>query len=159
MTDEIDAKTFWKALGCRAIGVAIVTAKGTDGPAGFLALSATHLTASPPMMMVSIGLTTSALAAVRHGNHFAINYVPKGSDALVKEFGGGGSLKGADRFLAGAWTELKTGAPTLVDSVGVIDCQLDEMIERHNTVIALGRVVAYTSSMKAPLVSFRGGYL
>lgn len=159
MTDEIDAKTFWKALGCRAIGVAIVTAKGTDGPAGFLALSATHLTASPPMMMVSIGLTTSALAAVRHGNHFAINYVPKGSDALVKEFGGGGSLKGADRFLAGAWTELKTGAPTLVDSVGVIDCQLDEMIERHNTVIALGRVVAYTSSMKDPLVSFRGGYL
>jgi len=159
MTEEIDAKSFWKAIGCRAIGVAIVTAKGTDGPAGFLALSATHLTASPPMMMVSIGLTTSALAAVRHGNHFAINYVPKGGDALVKEFGGGGSLKGADRFLPGAWTELKTGAPTLVDSVGVIDCRLDEMIERHGTIIALGRVVAYTSSMKDPLISFRGGYI
>ncbi|MGE0578337.1 MAG: flavin reductase family protein [Reyranella sp.] len=159
MTEEIDAKSFWKAIGCRAIGVAIVTAKGTDGPAGFLALSATHLTASPPMMMVSIGLTTSALAAVRHGNHFAINYVPKGGDALVKEFGGSGSLKGADRFLPGAWTELKTGAPTLVDSVGVIDCRLDEMIERHGTIIALGRVVAYTSSMKDPLISFRGGYI
>ena len=63
MDTEIDAKTFWKAIGCRAIGVAIVTAKGADGPAGFLALSATHLSASPPMMMVSIGLTTSALAA------------------------------------------------------------------------------------------------
>ena len=117
MDSEIDAKTFWKALGCRAIGVAIVTAKGADGPAGFLALSATHLSASPPMMMVSIGLTTSALAAVRHANHFAINYVPKGGDALVKEFGGGGSLKGADRFVAGAWTELTTGAPALVDAV------------------------------------------
>lgn len=119
MDTEIDAKTFWKAIACRAIGVAIVTAKGADGPAGFLALSATHLTASPPMMMVSIGLTTSALAAVRESNHFAINYVPKGADALVKEFGGQGSLKGADRFLPGAWGELKTGAPTLVDSVGV----------------------------------------
>ena len=42
-----------------------MTARGTAGPAGFLALSATHLTASPPTMMVSIGLTTSALAAVR----------------------------------------------------------------------------------------------
>lgn len=159
MTDEIDAKTFWKALGCRAIGTAIVTAKGTDGPAGFLALSATHLTASPPMMMISIGLTTSALAAIRHGNHFAINYVPKGGEALVKEFGGGGSLKGADRFLPGAWTELETGAPTLVDSVGVIDCVLDEMIERHKTIIALGRMVAYTASTKDPLISFRGGYI
>jgi flavin reductase (DIM6/NTAB) family NADH-FMN oxidoreductase RutF len=159
MDTEIDAKTFWKALGCRAIGVAIVTAKGPTGPAGFLALSATHLSASPPMMMVSIGLTTSALAAVRHANHFAINYVPKGGDDLVKEFGGGGSLKGADRFLPGAWTELSTGAPALMDAVGVIDCRLEEMIERHGAVIALGRVVAYTSSSKDPLISFRGGYL
>jgi flavin reductase (DIM6/NTAB) family NADH-FMN oxidoreductase RutF len=159
MDTEIDAKTFWKAIGCRAIGVAVVTAKGAGGPAGFLALSATHLTASPPIMMVSIGLTTSALAAVREGNHFAINYVPKGRDDLAKEFGGGGALKGADRFLPGDWTELRTGAPTLVDAVGVIDCRLEEMIERHGTVVALGQVVAYTSGTKEPLVSFRGGYL
>ena len=26
MDSEIDAKTFWKAIGCRSIGVAIVTA-------------------------------------------------------------------------------------------------------------------------------------
>ena len=159
MDSEIDPKTFWKAIGCRAIGVAIVTAKGADGPAGFLALSATHLSASPPMMMVSIGLTTSALGAVKQGNHFAINYVPKGGDALVKEFGGGGALKGADRFLPGAWTELTTGAPALVDAVGVIDCRLEELIERHGAVIALGRVVAYTASTKDPMISFRGGYL
>jgi flavin reductase (DIM6/NTAB) family NADH-FMN oxidoreductase RutF len=159
MDTEIDARTFWKALGCRAIGVAVVTAQGTEGPAGFLALSATHLSASPPMMMVSIGLTTSALGAVKQGNHFAINYVPKGSDALVKEFGGGGTLKGADRFLPGAWGTLKSGAPTLVDSVGVIDCQLDELIERHGAVIALGKVVAYTASAREPMISFGGGYI
>src|SRR4029453_11545740 len=115
MDSEIDAKTFWKAIGCRAIGVALVTAKGADGPAGFLALSATHLSASPPMMMVSIGLTTSALGAGRQSHPFAINYVPKGPEPLVKEFGGQGSLKGADRSLPGAWSELKTGAPALVD--------------------------------------------
>ncbi|WP_422003390.1 flavin reductase family protein [Reyranella sp.] len=159
METEIDAKTFWKALGCRAIGVAVVTAQGTEGPAGFLALSATHLTASPPTMLVSIGLTTSALAAVKQGNHFAINYVPKGREDLAKEFGGGGTLKGADRFKTGEWTTLKSGAPALVDAVGVIDCRLEEMIERHGTVIALGTVLAYSASTKDPLVSFRGGYL
>ena len=159
MEAEIDAKTFWKALGSRAIGAGIVTAKGSAGPAGFLALSATHLSANPPMMMVSIGLTTSALAAVKEGNHFAINYVPKGRDDLVKEFGGGGTLKGADRFRPGDWTELKTGAPALVDAVGVIDCHLEELIERHGAVIALGLVVAYTSGTKDPLISFRGGYI
>jgi flavin reductase (DIM6/NTAB) family NADH-FMN oxidoreductase RutF len=64
-----------------------------------------------------------------------------------------------NRFLPGDWTELETGAPTLVEAVGVIDCRLEEMIERHGTVIALGRVVAYTAGSKEPLISFRGGYL
>src|SRR5262249_34067533 len=132
---------------------------GTAGPAGFLALSATHLTASPPIMMVSIGLTTSALAAVKDGNHFAINYVPKGRDDLVKEFGGGGALKGAGRFRARDWTDRTTGPPSLADAVRVIDCRLDEKIERHATMIALGQVVAYTAGTKQPLISFRGGYL
>jgi hypothetical protein len=36
----IDAKTFWRTLGERAIGATIVTAQGADGPAGFLGLSA-----------------------------------------------------------------------------------------------------------------------
>ena len=111
------------------------------------------------LMILSIGLSTSALGAVRQSNHFAINYVPKGADALVKEFAGQGSLKGADRFVPGAWGELKTGAPTLNDAVGVIDCRLDEMIERHGAVIALGRVVAYSASTRDPMISFRGGYL
>nr|WP_275191128.1 hypothetical protein [Bradyrhizobium sp. CSA112] len=31
-----DAKTFWRALGMRAIGAAVVTAGGSAGPAGFL---------------------------------------------------------------------------------------------------------------------------
>ena len=158
MQGEIDAKTFWKAIGNRAIGAAVVTARGSAGPAGFLALSATHLTASPPTMMVSIGLTTSALAAVRESSAFAINYLPKGREDLAREFGGGGTLKGADRFAEGAWGTLVTGAPTLVESVGVIDCRLEEMIERHATVIALGRVVGWTGSDLEPLVSFRGGY-
>src|SRR5260370_9016134 len=61
MDSEIDAKTFWKAIGCRAIGVAIVTATGAEGPPGFLALSATHLRPRPPMMLASIALAPSPL--------------------------------------------------------------------------------------------------
>ena len=83
----------------------------------------------------------------------------KGRDDLVKEFGGGGTLKGADRFRPGDWTELKTGAPALVDAVGVIDCHLEELKESQGAVIALGLVVAYTSGTKDPLISFRGGYI
>jgi flavin reductase (DIM6/NTAB) family NADH-FMN oxidoreductase RutF len=159
--DQItDAKSFWRAIGSRAIGVAVVTAKGTSGPAGFLALSATHLTANPPTMLVSIGQSTSALAPIVESRHFAINYVGKNREDLAKEFGGQGTLKGADRFVAGQWTTLKTGAPALIGAVGVLDCELDEAIERHGTTIAIGRIVAFTQDLSAqPLISFAGKYI
>ena len=159
--DQItDAKTFWRAIGARAIGVAVVTARGASGPAGFLALSATHLTASPPTMLVSIGQSTSALAPILESRHFAINYVAKSREDLAKEFGGQGTLKGADRFLPGQWATLKTGAPTLIGAVGVLDCELEEAIERHSTVIAIGRIVAFEQAADvAPLISFGGKYI
>src|SRR6188508_3256125 len=75
----IDAKMFWRALGERAVGATIVTAQGADGPAGFLGLSATHICADPPSMLVSIDNKTAALGAVLHARHFAINYL--GRDA------------------------------------------------------------------------------
>src|SRR5262245_65428772 len=70
----IDVKTFWRTLGQRAIGSTIVTARGEDGPAGFLGLSASHICADPPLMLVSIDKRTSALAAVLAARHFAINF-------------------------------------------------------------------------------------
>lgn len=157
---EIDAKTFWRALGSRAIGVAIVTAKGMNGPAGFLALSATHLTANPPTMLVSIGQQTSALPVILAAKHFAINYVARTREDLAKEFGGQGTLKGADRFAASDWTTLATGAPVLHGAVGVLDCELEEAIERHGTVIAIGRIKAFTQATDVqPLISFAGRYM
>ena len=71
-----------------------------------------------------------------------------------------GDLKGADRFATTSWSSLVTGAPTLDDAAGVIDCELVETIERYNVVIILGRVVATSSNPGAPpLVHFRGGYM
>ena len=141
MDKDIDAKTFWRLLGMRAIGMAVVTAQGPKGPAGFLALSATHVTANPPTMLVSIGQKTSALSAVTESRSFAINYLPKERDDLGRLFGGQGDEKGADRFKPGEWTVLATGAPILIGAVGSIDCRVEESIERHDVIIFLGRII------------------
>jgi flavin reductase (DIM6/NTAB) family NADH-FMN oxidoreductase RutF len=155
----IDVKTFWRALGGRASAVAVVTAHGADGPSGFLALSATHLTADPPMLMVSIDKRTSSLAAVLQARHFAINYLPRGEGALADVFGGKGNVRGADRFASGRWGTLTTGAPILGDAIGALDCTLEETIERFETVIAIGRLVDFASRADGdPLLFFRGGY-
>jgi flavin reductase (DIM6/NTAB) family NADH-FMN oxidoreductase RutF len=155
----MDARAFWQAIGCRAVGAAVVTARDASGPAGFLALSATHLSADPPRMMVSIDAKTSALATIRAARHFAINYLNADQEEMTRIFGGRTELQGADRFAAANWTTLATGAPVLADAVGVLDCELEETIDR-GAVIAIGRLVANRMSPDAkPLVSFRGGYV
>jgi flavin reductase (DIM6/NTAB) family NADH-FMN oxidoreductase RutF len=156
---EIDAKAFWGAVGQRAMGVSVVTASGADGPAGFLGLSTAHVCADPPMMLVSIDRRTSALQYVLGGRHFAINYLAHDQQAIAEIFGGKSSLKGADRFTAGAWGALSSGAPVLQDAAGAIDCILEEAIERFGVVIAIGRVIDFSVSTRAPLVFLRGQYI
>jgi flavin reductase (DIM6/NTAB) family NADH-FMN oxidoreductase RutF len=156
---QIDAKTFWRALGARASAVAVVTAQGADGPSGFLALSVTHLTADPPMLMVSIDKRTASLAAVTHARHFAVNYLPRGEEVLADMFGGKTGTRGADRFTPGRWSRLTTGAPILDNAVGALDCRLEDTIERFGTIIAIGRLVDFILRDDGePLLYFRGGY-
>ena len=156
----IGVKSFWQAIGQRAVGATIVTAAGSGGPAGLLGLSATHVTADPPTMLVSIDNKTSALASVLEAKHFAINYLPQGAEDIVEAFSGKSPLKGAERFEAGRWGTLATGAPVYNDAIGAIDCELEEVVERHGVSIVLGRVVDFRADPEgAPLVYYRGGYL
>jgi flavin reductase (DIM6/NTAB) family NADH-FMN oxidoreductase RutF len=156
----IDMKQFWQAIGQRAVGSTVVTARIESGPAGLLGLSATHLCADPPIMMVSVDKRTSALPVILEAHHFAINYLSAEQRALADIFGGKSELKGTDRFTTVGWGSLATGAPTLSDAVGVIDCELVETIERYGVVMVLGRVIATSSNPSAiPLIHFRGGYL
>src|SRR5215204_4353742 len=156
---NIDAKAFWSAVGQRAMGVSIVTASGADGPAGFLGLSTAHVCADPPMMLVSIDKRTSALRAVLERRHYAINYLAADQQAVADTFGGKTTAKGAERFAGRVWGTLSSGAPVLQDAAGAIDCVLEEAIERFGVVIALGRVVDFSTSCRDPLVFLRGKYL
>jgi len=156
----IDPRTFWRAVGNRATGSTVVTARSDEGPAGFLGLSATHICAEPPLMLVSIDKRTAALQPVLAARHFAINFLPREAADIADMFGGKGSQKGAARFETGNWGILYTGAPILLDAVGAIDCRLVETIERHGVVIAIGRVVGiFDGADRTPLIHFRGGYL
>jgi flavin reductase (DIM6/NTAB) family NADH-FMN oxidoreductase RutF len=158
--EKIDIKQFWQSVSQRAMGSTIVTARSAGGPAGLLGLSATHLCANPPTMLVSVDKRTSALATILEARHFALNYLTSQQRDLVNIFGGRSDLKGADRFATVPWDVLTTGAPVFRDALGAIDCELVETIERYDVVIMLGRVMAITSDLQAvPLVHFRGGYL
>ncbi|WP_114948916.1 flavin reductase family protein [Microvirga calopogonii] len=153
----IDVKTFWQTLAQRATGITIVTAHGDDGPAGLLGLSAAHVTANPPTVLISIDKTTTALGAILSRRHFAVNYLPAGADAVADAFSGKAGLSGADRFLDGQWDTLVTGAPVFKNALGAFDCVVDDVIPRGDTSIVIGLAVASrVDASRSPLVFFRG---
>lgn len=154
---EIEPKAFWSAIGCRAVGAAIVTTLGEEGPSGFLGLSATHLTASPPTVMVSIDRKTTACAEILASGVFAINYLARPGLPIFERFASRDGPKGAARFADLTLRTLATGAPILPDIAGALDCRLDEAIERHGVIIAIGRIAAFESIKDAePLIHYQG---
>ncbi|WP_262269875.1 flavin reductase family protein [Microvirga yunnanensis] len=154
---QVDIKTFWQTLSERVTGVTIVTARDEFGPAGFLALSAAHVTANPPTVLVSVDKKTSALATILSSRHFAVNYLPAGMDAVADAFSGKGGLSGSNRFVEGQWDTLTTGAPVFTQALGAFDCVVDDVIQRGDVSIVIGIAVATRiDSSRPPLVFFRG---
>ncbi|CAH1655195.1 FMN reductase (NADH) NtaB [Hyphomicrobiales bacterium] len=150
---QIDAGKFWRCLGERAISATIVTVAGKDGPSGFLGLSATHVSADPPTMVVSIDKRTSALADVLSNRHFAVNFLPGEAETTAEAFGCKTALKGADRFRVGEWGTLTTGAPILASALGAFDCEVEDTIDRGGVVIVIDRVVdAISKGTGDPLI-------
>ncbi|MGO4837061.1 flavin reductase family protein [Rhizobiaceae sp. 2RAB30] len=156
---DIDVKTFWTLIGARPVAVPVVAARDTAGPAGLLALSATHVSASPPTMLVAVGRSTGALKTIRASGAFSINYLAEGAEETADIFGGRKGVSGADRFAQGQWSALSTGAPVLDAAVAAFDCRVDRIFEYHETELIVGRIVAYrTDTSRRPLLSFRGTY-
>ena len=154
--DEIGMGEFWRTLGERAIGATLVTTDSATGPNGFLGLSASHVTANPPTMIVSIDKKTSALQGVLDKGHFAVNFLPEGYAELANAFGG----KGEKLFEDGKWDTLATGAPVLKDALGVFDCEVEKVVEHGDISIIIGAVKGVRAAGAGePLVFFRGKFL
>ncbi|TWF58403.1 flavin reductase family protein [Neorhizobium alkalisoli] len=157
MDMELSAKDFWKAIGARAIGATIVTAADENGPAGFVALSATHFSASPPTMTVAIGENTSALKPILETGMFAINFLSAEGRAIYERFSSRDAPKGAERFAGFDWSAGAEGLPIFKATTAVIECRLEDHIKRGDTYLLFGRITGLHHDQDAkPLISFAG---
>jgi len=137
--EELTLGAFWRALGCRPVGAVVVTAKGELGPTGFLGLSFAHVSAQPPMVLVSVGRSASALNDIKASGAFAVNFLPAGAEEMAKAFGR--SADRGNRFTGDGWTEFVTGSPVLIGASGVFDCTVATTLDTEAALIVVGEVV------------------
>jgi 3-hydroxy-9,10-secoandrosta-1,3,5(10)-triene-9,17-dione monooxygenase reductase component len=72
--------------------------------------------------------------------HFCVNVLHADQADVAMRFAGAGGAKGLARYDGATWTVMGSGASGLVGALAVIDCDVEEIIERHSHGIVLGAV-------------------
>ncbi|MFF5253305.1 flavin reductase family protein [Streptomyces leeuwenhoekii] len=93
-----------------AAGVAVITAGGERGPAGFTATSLASVSAEPPMVSFGVATGASSWPAIAAAGHVGVHLLGEHQRELAATF----ARSGADRFgPSTAWREGPEGVPVL----------------------------------------------
>jgi flavin reductase (DIM6/NTAB) family NADH-FMN oxidoreductase RutF len=151
-----DPRTLRDALGCFATGVTVVTCVSGDGkPAGLTVNSFTSVSLDPPLLLVCLAKQAASAASLIGAPHFAVNVLQTGQQPASIRF----STRDEDRFGTTSWSTGETGAPLLMDSLGVFECERHAVHDGGDHHILIGQVVkASFDAGLDPLLFFRGRY-
>lgn len=137
--------------------VTIVTTGTLDDPVGFTASAVCSVTDDPPTILVCLKRGSRARETFQVGSPLCVNILTPSQQPLSDRFAG--PLDAAERFAAGHWSTLETGAPVLTDAVASLDCQVSEIVEvgTHSVLFGLVKAVRIGSPSGA-LVYFNRAY-
>lgn len=157
--EEAEVAAFKAAMRNLAGTVSVITTGRGEARTGFTATSVSSFSMDPPAMIVCLNRSSSSWPVLQSHQGFCINVLAHDQLHIADRFAGRGGHKGVARYEGAHWQELVTGALALSDALTVIDCELDEAIERHSHAILIGRVRAIrTRATAEPLLYWHGAY-
>jgi flavin reductase (DIM6/NTAB) family NADH-FMN oxidoreductase RutF len=80
------------------------------------------------------------VAVIVAERRFCVNMLGARHEPVAHRFSGRGGVKGTARYHGAEWRQFATGAWGLKDALAMIDCAVEELIERHSHGIVIGRV-------------------
>jgi 3-hydroxy-9,10-secoandrosta-1,3,5(10)-triene-9,17-dione monooxygenase reductase component len=141
-TPALEAATFKDAMRRLIGGVSVITAGTGEARTGLTVTSAHSLSVDPPTMLVCVNRNASTWPVIRRERCFCVNILDARHQHVADRFTGRAGVKGADRYEGARWRQFSTGALGLEDALAVIDCAVEEIIERHSHGIVIGAVRA-----------------
>ncbi|MFH8470491.1 flavin reductase family protein [Streptomyces sp. NPDC017991] len=121
-----------------AAGVAVITARGDEGPVGFTATSLASVSAEPPLISFGIGTGASSWPAVSRTDHVGVHLLGEHQRELAATF----ASSGADRFgEPTAWREGPEGVPVLDDVLAWLVCRVVTRVPAGDHRVVLAEVV------------------
>jgi flavin reductase (DIM6/NTAB) family NADH-FMN oxidoreductase RutF len=157
---EVTASDFRNAMRQLTGGVSVITAgKGRD-ISGMTVTSVSSLSVEPASLIVSLNRESSSWPLVKRYGFFGVNILTSDQIDIAERFTGKGGLKGADRFGGATWITRASGVPLLDGALAAIDCEVEDIVERHSHAIVIGRVLdVAVSARTAALAYWQGRYV
>ena len=146
---------FREALAAYPTGVTVVTAIGPGGPSGATANAVTSLSLEPPMMLACLDRGSRTLTSVRAAGRFGVNALAAGQEELAVRFAG--KDPEAAKWEGIEWSE-RQGSPRLAEGLVWVACELRDLIDGGDHLIATGTVLEADSREGRPLIFHRGAY-
>jgi flavin reductase (DIM6/NTAB) family NADH-FMN oxidoreductase RutF len=157
---EVTSGDFRSAMRQLTGGVSVITAGRGRDISGMTVTSVSSLSVDPPALIVSINREASSWPLVKRYGFFGVNILTSDQVDIAERFTGKGGLKGADRFAGARWTTRASGVPLLVGALAAIDCEVEDVVERHSHAIVIGRVLdVAVSGRTAALAYWQGRYV
>jgi flavin reductase (DIM6/NTAB) family NADH-FMN oxidoreductase RutF len=141
-------------------GVSVITVGRGNDITGMTVSSVTSLSVDPPTLIVSINRESSSCRMLKRHGVFGVNMLTADQVDIAERFTSKSGLQGADRFAGAEWTTRVSGVPLLVGALAAVDCEVEDVIERHSHAIVIGRVLdAQVSARAAALAYWQGQYV
>ncbi|MGJ4949723.1 flavin reductase family protein [Bradyrhizobium sp. HKCCYLS20291] len=141
-------------------GVSVITVGRGDDVTGMTVSSLASLSIDPPSVVVSLNRNASSWPILQRERVFGANLLAADQIGVAERFSGKGGLRGAERFAGADWRKHVTGVPLLVGALAALDCEVEEIIERHSHGIVIGRVVHVdVAPQSAALAYWHGSYV
>lgn len=143
---RIFAEVLRGAMRQLATGVSVLTTGRDESIAGITVTSLSSLSVDPPTLIVSIDRASPFWPHLERYRAFGVNILSAGQLDIADRFAGAGNSEDPGRFEGVEWTSGVSGVPLLTDTLAAIDCEVEEVIERHSHAIVIGRVLEVRAS-------------
>lgn len=151
-----DPRGLRQVLGSFMTGVTVVATRLEDGQVrAFTANSFTSVSLDPPLVLVCLLKTSPSLAVFRQARTFSISILAEHQ----REVSHGFASRDPHIKTAAQCNLTDVPTPYVRDSLAVLECEPDQVIDAGDHVILLGRVRRYSENEGMPLGFFRGAYV
>ena len=141
-------------------GVSVITVGRGKDITGMTVTSVSSLSVDPATLIVSINRASSSWPLLKQYGFFGVNVLNADQLDIAERFTGKDGTKGVDRFNGAEWITRASGVPLLVGALAAIDCEAEDIVERHSHAVVIGRVLdLQLSTPTAALAYWQGQYV